>query len=136
MTEKITFNTFGAERSTETEVDYTERIGAGSFGDIYLADVTVSGNTPSRTRPFAIKRFKTVDMGEYIVTPEMGAQKSLLVHTMLTRLGIPTWTTYRMADNKPEILMSLAGQRADQYIIDISKEPTHEDQRLHEAGII
>lgn len=133
--EKFTFqDSKGSKKKVEVEIK--EKIGAGAYGDIFLAHVNIKRKKLTKERQFSLKRFKPVTLadGEFH-SPRKSAKHSVEAHDALQNLSISTWTTYRLASNKKDVLLSLAGNREKQYIIDISKNSTHEDTRLYEDGI-
>ena len=84
----------------ETTVRITDRalIGSGVFGDVFLADVDISG----ATRQFAVKRFR----GDNDPVPGAEAAQAMRNYKRLKKLGLKVFPTYRMEKDGNSVLIT------------------------------
>lgn len=125
-------------RSSELEVVNERRIGSGKFGNIFEADVFVSGDlsdneiaelkqkNPGRyrslLRKFVIKKFNDTEQDGSVsqATAEENAKKAIENYVKAKKAGVKVFSTYRLSDNQRDILMT-NGDSDDYYCIGSNK---------------
>ena len=107
---------FTKGRSKEITIRSKKRIGEGKRGNVYrvTADITGEGGR-SRRRTFVLKDYGELNNDK--ATTQFLVQRSLELYSLLRKLNIDTWTTYRSEEDGLAILMTDGEGDEGEYVI-------------------